>query len=176
MAQLAAAAAVVAAVGTLVAGNNANEASKAQQKQLKQRAGQERAAGQAAAVQARRQANYVQSRLQAVAASSGAGALDKTVLDLSGGITKEGEYQALSALYSGNERANTDIYAGQVARTEGKNAQTESYYKAATYGLAAYNSIAGGGESLYSKYGQGGPENYDGATDLSGANRYAPYA
>lgn len=64
-----------------------------------------RAAAQRKSHQQRRQTEYTQSRLQAGAAASGAGADDPTIIKLSSDIAGEGEYSALSELFSGESRA-----------------------------------------------------------------------
>lgn len=64
---------------------------------------------------------YTQSRLQALAAGSGGGANDPTIIKLGQDIAGQGEYNALSALYAGqssqwafNTQAGLDIYQGDL--------------------------------------------------------------
>ncbi|WP_375460023.1 hypothetical protein [uncultured Enterovirga sp.] len=71
------------------------------------RANEERAASQREAIARDRKTELTLSRTQAVAASSGAGADDPTVLDLVGDTAAEGEYGELTALYEGHARATT---------------------------------------------------------------------
>ena len=73
------------------------------------------ATGQRQAEQITQQKNLLQSKAQAVAAGSGAGADDTTVQNLEGGIESQGEYQKLMSMYQGNERASG-------LRDEGNNA------------------------------------------------------
>ena len=73
--------------------------------ELRERAGQEKAVGQRAAAEDRRQAEFVASRAKALAAASGAGAHDPTMVDIYGDIEHEGEVRALSSLFDSYERA-----------------------------------------------------------------------
>lgn len=149
MAQLAAplmiASTLVSAVGTIAAGNAADNAAQYEAEQLESRAGQERAAAQRRAIEQRRQARLVQSRQQAAAAASGAGASDPTVVDLMTGAEGEGEYRALLELYEGEERARGATVAANVRRFEGKQAKTASY-------IGAAGTILGGASTFFEKY------------------------
>lgn len=89
----------------------ARAAAEANQKQLEYQAGQEEAAGQHQAEAARRKAALMLSRAQAVAAASGAGPLDESLI---AGITGEGEREAGFASYGSRERAAGARYRGQV--------------------------------------------------------------
>ena len=90
---------------------NMRIAAEANQKQLDYQAGQEEAAGQHQAEAARRKAALMLSRAQAVAAASGAGPLDESLI---AGITGEGEREAGFASYGSRERAAGARYRGQV--------------------------------------------------------------
>lgn len=112
---------------------------------MEQQAGQERAASQRAAIAQRKQGNLVSSRARAVAAASGGGALDPTVMDIMSGIEGEADYRTALALYEGDERAKGleyggvlqragaagDVYAGQVANQAAQSAANRSYMSAA---------------------------------------------
>lgn len=114
--------------------------------QLETQAGQERASSQRQAIDERRQARLAQSRGLAVAAASGAGADDPTVVNLLAGIEGEGEYRALSALYSGEESAR-GMEAEAAARRRGAKATKRA-------GLVkAAGTIISSGASLYDRYG-----------------------
>jgi hypothetical protein len=142
---------IVAAAGTLLQGASGKGASGSQALQLEQQAGQDRASSQRAAAEQRRSARYVQSRVQALAAASGAGATDPSVVDLIGDIGGEGEYGALSALYEGESAARGAEFGAKVARKQGSAIATSSYLKAGSTLLA-------GAGSWYDKYGgQGAP-------------------
>src|SRR3990167_6406689 len=117
----------------------------AQAAAMEQGAGQERAAAQRAAIEQRRQGRFVGSRAQAIAAASGGGALDPSIVNLMGDLGSEADFRAATALYQGEDRARSleygavlqratgqgDIYAGEVARRSGIAAQNRSYVRAA---------------------------------------------
>jgi hypothetical protein len=111
---------LIGAGGQIYAGLAADQAGASEAKQLRYAAGAARASSQRAAVEERRQARLLQSRGLAVAAASGGGASDVTVVNTLADVAKEGEYRALSALYEGNERAVGYENAGKVAKAEGR--------------------------------------------------------
>lgn len=137
---------LIGAGGTILEGEAANAGGKSEQMQLNQQAGQDRAASQVEATQIRRSARYAQSRALALAAASGAGASDPTVVNIIGGIAGEGEFQALSSLYTGEESARGKEFAGSIARKEGRTAKSASYFKAA-------GTVLSGASSWGGKYG-----------------------
>lgn len=113
-------------------GREANKAAKEEAKQLERRAGSERASSQRSAAEQKREARLVQSRALALAASSGAGASDPTIVNMMADIEGEGEYRALTELYVGEERARGDEAAAKARRREGKVARNLGYLKAAS--------------------------------------------
>ena len=149
-------------------------------KSIEQQASEERASAQRASIEQRRQGKLASSRAQTVAAASGAGALDPTIVNIMGDLDTETEYRALTAMYEGEERARgleTEAglrragaagtrYGGEVARVSGNAAARRSYYG------AAGTLLEGGGrlydryssrkpQTLKSKYGYMGPEQMD---------------
>jgi hypothetical protein len=94
---------------------NARITAEANKKQLDYQAGQEEAAGQHQAEAARRKAALMLSRATAVAAASGAGGLDESLIK---GITGEGEREAGFASYGSRERAAGLRYRGDVGTYE----------------------------------------------------------
>lgn len=145
---------------------------------LRQQAGQERAISQRGAIEERRRGEFVTSRAQALAAASGAGALDPTIVGILGDLETETEFRALTALYEGEQAARGlefgaegELFAGEVARRAGRAAQRRSFLKAggqflegavslrypARRGLhhAPNGTLLEGGESLYDKYAKG---------------------
>jgi hypothetical protein len=154
---------VMGAMGQMQAGDAAAAQGAAQQRAeqykaavLTQQAGQERAAGQRAAEIQRRNATLVNSTIRARAAASGAGGgADPTVATLEGRVAGMGEYQALSALYSGEEKARgeenqsaLDIFQGQQEAAAGKAKQSAAQ-------IGAFSTLLTGAGSLYNKYGAG---------------------
>lgn len=112
--------------------------------QLEQQAGQERASAQRTAMEARRRAKLAASRAQALSASSGAGALDPTVLKLMSGIAGEGELAADNALYQGEERAIGLQTSAAANRYEGSQARRAGEIRANTSILGGVASAAQG--------------------------------
>lgn len=116
------------------AGEMANAAAKFEARQMRTQAGQEQAVAQREAENRMRESALLMSRAQAVAAASGGGALDPTVLRIIGGLAAEGELAAATERYNGDERARQlklaavgreyegvqAKYAGDVARSVGK--------------------------------------------------------
>ena len=125
---------------------------------MEQRAGQERAVAQREAGQQRRAGDLVSSRAQAIAAASGGGALDPSIIDIMAGIEGESDTRAGNALYTGEERARGleygatleraggagAIYAGESARRAGISAADRSY-------MAVAGTLAGGAGRLYDR-------------------------
>lgn len=129
-----------------------------QAQQLDQQAGQTRASAQRTAIEQRRQAKIAQSNLQA---KTGGGSTDASILGLTGDIAGEGEYNALSALYEGEERAR-----GLEMQASSARGQAGQYRSSGADALAAGNTKAMTGifstaSSLYGKYGAGGPTTED---------------
>jgi hypothetical protein len=145
----------VSAVGTIMGGSAANDAAKFEAKQMEQQAGQERAASQRVALEKRRESRLVNSRVTAVAAGSGAGATDPTVIDLLGENEAAGEYNALSSLYEGEEKARGLEMGASARRYEGKVAKQSAMLKGGATLLGGAAGSMGSG-SLFDKYGQGG--------------------
>lgn len=117
--------------------------------QLDVQAGQTRAMSQRDAYEQRRQAKLVQSRGIAVAAASGAGADDPTVVNQIADIGGEGEYRALTALYNGETQAQANEQQAVSYRKAAKNAKTAGLIKAGGTILSAGSTMAdrfGGGK------------------------------
>ena len=144
----------VAAVGVITnlkAGRDRKAAADFEAAGLQRQGQQDIASSQRDAEEQRHQAQLVASRVQALA---GGGGGDPTVMKIQSGISAEGEYRALTALYGGTERAAGRNDAASARMLEGKNAQKASYYSAAS-------SLIGAGGTLYGRYGGGGPTNYN---------------
>jgi hypothetical protein len=94
----------------------AEEAAEQRSMLARRAASDERGQAQRVAAEERRRGVLARSRAQAVAGASGAGAADPTVADITESLAGEGEYNALSALYSGESRATAienDAMAGE---------------------------------------------------------------
>lgn len=147
------------AAGTIMGGNAAAAAGKAQQDaqyfkaaQEEQAAQESRAASQRVALDKAREGRLLQSKLQAGAAAGGGGAADATVLNLAGGIAGRSEYESLLEMYKGENRARGledsaigSRMSGDAAKAEGEAKRTASYFSAA-------GTLIGSAGSAYKTY------------------------
>jgi hypothetical protein len=104
---------------------------------LKQKANENAAAAQRVQITRERQTALALSRGQALAAASGGGATDPTVLNIQSDIAGQGEYNALTALYEGQSRARSDQYQADIDLFRAKRIQAGAP-------LAATGTILGG--------------------------------
>jgi len=137
--------AVVGAAGTIMGGNAANAAAKAQAKQYENAAAQQRAISHRDAAGERRKGDLAGSKAQALMAAGGGTATDPTAMDIAGDIAGETEYNALMALSDGETRARQLEYGGALARYDGQQAKQSSRWKAGT-------TLLGSGVSMLDKY------------------------
>lgn len=140
---------IATAVSTIFSANQARqegeqrkEAAEYQARQLEQNAGQAQAAAQRAAAERRREAQLAQSRALAVAAASGGGASDPTVVDIISDLNAEGTYRSMLELYEGDDRARllrqqaaSARYSGEVAAQAGRSNAVATIFKGATSAL-----------------------------------------
>lgn len=136
---------LLSAGGTIIGANAEAKQLRSEAAQIEAQAGLERASSQRQAMDEKRQARLAASRGLAVAAASGAGADDPTVVNLLAGIEGEGEYRALSALYSGEESAR-----GMEAEARAKRAGAKSTKTAGL--LKAGGTILSAGTSIYDRF------------------------
>lgn len=145
MAELAIAAtiagAAVTAAGTLAAGADAKEASYFKAAQENQGAMEARAAAQRQMFERRRGAELLTKKIQAGAAGSGSDATSPDIVKLSSDVIGRGEYQALSEMYGGENRARGLEDAAVASRMTGDAEKRGSYYKAAGTLLSAGGSV-----------------------------------
>lgn len=151
----------ISAAGTLAAGKAEKQSAFAQAQQMNQQAGQERAAAQRVALQNRREANVAASRATALAAASGGSATDPTATKIISDITGQGEFNALTSLYNGEERARGMEYGAKAKIAEGSNAKKASQTK-------ALGTILSTASTLYGRFGNGGPPPVEGGSQLYG--------
>lgn len=138
--------ALVSGLGAMQQGKAAKVNANFQAKQMEQQAGQDRAYAQRVAIEKRREANVAISNAQARGAASGGGATDPTVLNITGALAQQGEYNALSALFSGEERARGQELQASATRMEGKQAKKAGM-------IGGVSTIASGiGNTLMAKY------------------------
>lgn len=126
--------------------------------QLRRRAGAERAGSQRQAIEEYRRSRLAQSQARAVAAASGGGVTDPSVTKILGDLGGEGEYNALTALYAGEDaargledQARASIYEGDAAVAGAKQVARASR-RAGWKG--AIGSVLDGGVSFAAKYGE----------------------
>lgn len=97
------------------------EAAEFEAAQLETNAIQTVAASQRAAMEERRQATLATSRMLAVAAASGAGASDPTVINMMARTAGEGAYRAATAMWDGEDKARRMRDEAAVARYTGES-------------------------------------------------------
>jgi hypothetical protein len=136
--------------GAIQSGNAQRKASNFQATQMRQQAGQEMAAAEVQAQEHRRQAQLQQSRVQAVSAASG-GSSDVSVLNILGDIGNVGEYNALAAMYAGQEKATGLNTGANVQVIEGRQAAKAGKISAAGTLLSGAAQM-GQYQSMYAKY------------------------
>lgn len=137
--------------------NAKNEANLAQfqSQQLNVSAGQAQAAGQHNAIDIERQTQLNASRALAVAASSGGGASDPTVVSLLAQNAADGAYRKATALYEGDDQARSLKLQAAGVDTGSKIAQGNSKARQAAMLVDTAASAYGGyarGTSMRSKY------------------------
>lgn len=133
---------LVSAGGTILGARSEAKALRKEAAQLEANAGTERAMSQRSAMEERRQARIIASRGVAVAAASGGGVDDPTVLNILANIEGEGEYRALTQLYNGEEEARGLEGQAKARRKEAKNVKTASYFKAMSTILSSGSGMA----------------------------------
>ncbi len=107
------------------------------------------------------QQDYVTSRALAVAAASGGGASDPTVINLIAKTAGEGAYRKSVALYEGNAKAQALNNQADATEYGGSLAASNADKSQSAYNLAATTTLVKGAASLYSKYASGGPSGGD---------------
>lgn len=137
---------LIGAGGTILGARSEAKELRREAAQMEVNAGQERAVSQRQAIEERRQGRLASSRALAVAAASGAGTDDPTIVNAIADLDGESEYRALTALYEGNQRGDDLERQAKSRRREAKSVKTQSYFKAA-------GSILGAGSTLFDRYG-----------------------
>lgn len=115
------------------------------------------AVSQRAAEEQRRQGRYAASRALAVAAASGGGASDPTVVRLISQTKGEAAYRASVALYEGEAKARTMRLQALAGNLSGDWALENGLRVQQQYDLAATGELIKGAGSLYARYGMNGP-------------------
>lgn len=137
---------LLSAGGTIVGANSQASELRSEAGQLDTMAGQERATGQRAAVEARRQSALLGSRALAVAAASGGGASDPTVVNIISRLSGEGQFRALTAMYDAEETARSKEMQAIDKRKEAGNVKKAGL-------LTAAGTLLNSGASMYKTFG-----------------------
>lgn len=152
------------AFGLAQSGNDAVASAKRRQQanefeaqQLDINANQSIGAAQRVAFQKGQEGDLMLSRLKALAAASGGGATDPTVLNLQAGLMHQKAYNLASALYSGEEQARSMRMQAAGKRYSGALGVSDAEDTKRGYDFAAIGSLASGGSSLFEKYGDKTP-------------------
>ena len=137
---------VMAVLGKVYQGQQQRVALQGAANQLNMEGGQARATGIQRGIMERRKTDYVASNANAEIASGGLATTGTSAQSVVGQIKGQGEYNARTALYEGQQRGNELDYDATLRRNEAKAAATASYFSAA-------GSAVSDGTDFYSKYG-----------------------
>lgn len=143
MAAIGAVASVISAIGGVVSGVAANNQAQFEAQQQEMQGKEELAASQRQADQQRQEAKMVQSRQQALAAASGGGATDPTIVRLMTQTAQQGELNAQTSLFGGENRKRGLFDSAMGTRMSGQASMFGSF-------LGAAGSLASG----FAKYRQ----------------------
>jgi hypothetical protein len=131
----------LSAVGTVAGGVAAKNQAEAQAQAAERQANEVQAASQREAIQRSREAKLLISRQTALAAASGGGAADPSILTNAGNIAARGKFNADSALYEGSAAAAGLQDTAAVSRWQGRQEMFGSFIKAGSTtlnGLSAW--------------------------------------
>lgn len=134
------------AFGSVSSGNASSSMSLQEAAQLDSQATTTRAQSQIQAREDRRQARLAESRAQALAAASGANANSTSFVNNISDMESQGELNALTSLWSGNQQANVMKSIANAKRMEASSAKKAG-------GIGALSSVLSAGKSLYSMFG-----------------------
>lgn len=136
---------VAQALSQYQAGREAQKAANFQADQLRVNAGQAKASAQREAWSVQREADYVASKALAIAAASGGGASDPTVINLMARNAQEMAYRQQLALYEGDDqaramrmKADATEYGGKLSRRQATESAMASGFGAGTSLLKGY--------------------------------------
>lgn len=152
MAFVAAIPAAISIASTVLAGlsgiskaKSEKKAAKNDEAQAAREASLARATSQRDAIEEQRQGRLARSRAKAVAAASGAGVSDPTVIDRFADLEAEGAYGAASRLFEGESGALGYLDYGASRRREARA-------RSRAYGLETAATVLSGVQSFQSKY------------------------
>ena len=111
---------------------------------LSDAANREMAATTADMAEAKVEKEKMESRAIAVAAASGGGIDDPTIVNLIGDLNAEGEYNIMARLYVGEDKAEGLRHGAEQQTREGEAALNAGYMKAAKTVMSSFGGGAGG--------------------------------
>lgn len=120
--------------------------------QLEQDAEASRGIGMRTGEQEITRAGLVMSKQLALAAASGAGASDPTVVDLIARTAGEGSYRQSLAMYQGEAQARLDMMRAAAARYEGETAYADSQVAGNAGDMGALSTVLTGGTKIMSMF------------------------
>lgn len=144
MAEIALIGSLISAAGSVVGGINANNAAQAEAAQLEMQGKEEFAAEQRDAMAKRREGRLINSRIQSLAAASGAGADSPTIVRLMAGTAQEAEYNAGTAMYGARSRRRGAFDRATAARASGQASLLGSMFNAAGTAMSGVNNYGMG--------------------------------
>jgi len=124
--------ALAATATTISQGRAEKKAANKEAAQLEAQGKQDRAIAQLDAREERKRAELLQSRLRALAGTSGTAATSPDIINQEAEISAQGTYNALAALYSGQSSERSKQLLANARKREGKKAEQQSYYRAAS--------------------------------------------
>lgn len=140
-----------------IAGERQKAAAEFEAIQEEEQAGIAIAISQRQAAEEARQGRYQASRALAVAASSGGGVSDPTIINLIARGRGEAVYRANVALYEGEAQARKMRLQAAATRVTGADLAAEGVRKQTGALFSAAGTVAERGLGLYAKYGMKGP-------------------
>lgn len=128
-------------IGTIQQGR-AQKAAYNYQAEMDKRKGQEElAASQREAIDKRGEGDRLMSRQRAVAAASGGGVVNPTILDIFGDTAQQAEYNAQAQLYGGESRRRGALDQAALAKAKGQAAMRGSIFEGIGQGLGGLSKL-----------------------------------
>lgn len=125
--------------------------------QMRQNASDAAAASQRAAIDIGREGDYIASKQLAIAAASGGGASDPTVMNVIARSKAETAYRQSLAIYGGQAKEREMRLGAEAEIRTGKDELRTARMASFGADIGAMSTLARGGVSLYEKYGRSGP-------------------
>ncbi len=130
--------------------------------QLRSSAGQNMAAAQRKSLEDRNTAALMASKL--IAAAGASGGTGPQVRRMVSDVLTKGSYNSAMDIYNGEEQKRTLLMNADVTAYQGGIDAEGLRTKASASRISAFGDLATGAATLYTKYGGGGPQSYDGGT------------